>query len=99
MTSISPTSMICNHAFAIGLSNYPKLVLLTRTIVLPAVSGTLAQSAVRPSELGGCSTVALAAAHPCLPRSNGKPYASVWYPTAGRQLHEQEIYRVLIRWL
>ena len=71
MPSISPTSMIRNYAVAIGLSNYPQLVMPTRTIVLPAVSGTLAtarrsRSTVCPSEFGGRSTAALATAHPCL---------------------------------
>ena len=49
MSSISPTSMIRNYAFAIGLSNYPQLVMPTRTIVLPAVSGTLAQAPAHPA--------------------------------------------------
>ncbi len=49
MSSISPTSMIRNHAFAIGLSNYPQPVMPTRTIVLPAVSGTLAQAPAHPA--------------------------------------------------
>jgi len=44
MTSISPTSMIRTDAFAIGLSNYSQPVMPTRTIVLPAVSKTLAQA-------------------------------------------------------
>jgi hypothetical protein len=35
--------MIRKKAFAIRLSIYPKLVMPTRTIVLPAVSGTLVQ--------------------------------------------------------
>ena len=49
MSSISPTSMIRNYAVAIGLSNYPQLVMPTRTIVLPAVSGTLAQAPAHPA--------------------------------------------------
>ena len=49
MTSISPTSMIRTHAFAIGLSNYSQPVMPTRTIVLPAVSETLAQVPARPA--------------------------------------------------
>src|SRR5215212_7849047 len=49
MTSISPTSMIRTDAFAIGLSNYSQPVMPTRTIVLPAVSKTLAQAPARPA--------------------------------------------------
>lgn len=49
MTSISPTSMIRTHAFAIGLSNYSQPVMPTRTIALPAVSETLAQVPARPA--------------------------------------------------
>jgi hypothetical protein len=49
MTSISPTSMIRNHAFAIRLSNYTQPVMPTRTIVLPAGSGILAQAPAHPA--------------------------------------------------
>ena len=44
-----PRSMTRDLAFAIGLSNYPKPVMPTRTIVLPAVSKTLAQAPARPA--------------------------------------------------
>jgi hypothetical protein len=48
MTSISPTSMIRTHAFAIGLSNYSQPVMPTRTIAL--------RSAARCASPGGGAT-------------------------------------------